>query len=56
VSVAVCVVGLALSVMVTVAGPRAPVAPGVNITMMTHVPPELATLAPFVQVVPEASV
>lgn len=56
VSVTVCVVGLALSVMVRAAGPRAPIAPGMKVTVMTQVPPEPATFAPFVQVVPVATV
>lgn len=43
------------SVIVSVAGPRVPVAPGVNVTLITQVPPEPETLAPLVHVVPEAT-
>lgn len=53
-SVIVWVVGLALSVMVTVAGPRVPTDPGLKTMRTTHVPPAPGTLAPFVHVVPEA--
>lgn len=55
VMVMVCVVvGDALSVRVSVAVPRAPTAPGVNVTLMMQVPAG-ATLEPFVQVVPVAT-
>jgi hypothetical protein len=47
----VCVVGDASSVIVKVAGPRAPAAPGVNVTLMTQLAAG-ATVDPFVQVVP----
>lgn len=40
-----------LSVIVSVAGPKLPTAVGVNVTLITHVPPLTATLAPFVHVV-----
>jgi hypothetical protein len=53
VSVAVCVVGEALSVSVSVAGPNDPVDIGVKVMLTTHVPPP-ATVAPFVHVVPAA--
>src|SRR5712691_8957133 len=49
-----CGEGFALSATFRVAV-RAPVAPGVNVTLMTHVfpgPGEAAITAPFVQVVP----
>jgi len=48
---AVCVVGDASSVIVKIAGPRAPDAAGVNITLMTQLAAG-ATVDPFVQVVP----
>ena len=47
----VCVVGDASSVTVNVAGPRAPAAPGVKVTLMTQLAAG-ATVDPFVQVVP----
>jgi hypothetical protein len=47
----VCVVGDASSVIVKVAGPRAPAAPGVNVILMTQLAAG-ATVDPFVQVVP----
>jgi len=51
----VCVVdGEASSVIVIVAGPRAPTAPGVKVTLMSHVKVG-ATVEPFVQVVPVAA-
>lgn len=51
----VCVVdGDASSVIVSVAGPRAPTAPAVKITLMSHVRLG-ATVEPFVQVVPAAA-
>jgi hypothetical protein len=54
VSVAVCVDGDALSVSVRVAGPNEPTDGGVNVMLMMQVPPP-GTVAPFVQVVPEAT-
>jgi hypothetical protein len=48
----VCVVdGDASSVIVTVAGPRAPTAVGANVKLMTQLAPT-ATVEPLVQVVP----
>ena len=54
VNVSVCVVGVASSVIVNVAGPRAPAAAGVNVTLMTQLA-EAATVDPFVQVVPDVA-
>ena len=51
---AVCVVGEASSVNVTVAGPRAPTTGGVNVKLRSQLAPA-ATVAPFVQVVPVAA-
>jgi hypothetical protein len=53
--VAVCIVGDASSVNVTVAGPRAPTLPGVN-AMLTSQVGVGATVEPFVQVVPAAAI
>lgn len=54
VSVTVCADGDALSVSVRVAGPNEPTDGGVNVTLTTQVPPP-GTVAPLVQVVPEAT-
>ena len=54
VSVAVCVVGDALSVSVSVAGPNEPTEGGVNVILIAQFPPP-TTVAPFVQVVPAAT-
>ena len=54
VSVAVCVVGDALSVTVSVAGPNDPVEAGVKVMLMMQFPPP-TTFAPLVQVVPAAT-
>jgi hypothetical protein len=51
----VCVVGDASSVIVKVAGPRAPAAAGVNVTLMTQLAAG-ATVDPFVQVVPVGAI
>lgn len=54
VSVTVCVAGDALSVSVSVAGPKEPVDGGVKVMLMMQVPPP-GIVAPLVQVVPEAT-
>jgi hypothetical protein len=54
VSVAVCVVGDALLVSVSVAGPNDPVEGGVKVMLIMQFPPP-TTFAPLVQVVPEAT-
>ena len=54
VSVAVCVVGDALSLSVRVAGPNDPVDGGVNVMLIMQFPPP-STLPPLVQVVPAAT-